>query len=447
MALSRQLTQKTKCENESSSESDNELETISQSVDPLNPWVNMVKTETEIDDFLSGYRKYWNEKNEIKNENLVQNKETTKTLEEKNITLNGNKFEEKVNKINTDVKKKTKKKITQSKLQTKKLKNNTIKCTSEWKIQSLTESQENEEQVEEMFNELESVTTDKVKSIFSKLKKELNEPVFKTKQKIIKPRKTIERPNKKKSKTKNFMELPLEKKRPIIDEELISSLDDVENSKMVRYFPKIEPEKSNEVTNIDPNKFLNVQPTNLDTLLPDNVIFGNDNEDFEVEKSQKELISEAFEGDDVVAEFQKEKKDTIEKDQPKDIDMTLPGWGSWGGKNIKPSKRKTRRFLMKFPKKIPRRDENKGNLILYEHKNENMKKHLVSEVPFPFKTVKDFEASIRAPIGDTFVPQTAFRRLIKPSIITKKGEVIKPMDEDVLLKYKLTKSEMVVKQK
>ena len=37
------------------------------------------------------------------------------------------------------------------------------------------------------------------------------------------------------------------------------------------------------------------------------------------------------------------------------------------------------------------------------------------------------QASIRAPVGATFVPRTAHLKLIKPRIKTRAGEVIEPM--------------------
>jgi U3 small nucleolar RNA-associated protein 14 len=43
-----------------------------------------------------------------------------------------------------------------------------------------------------------------------------------------------------------------------------------------------------------------------------------------------------------------------------DIDLTLPGWGEWGGGGLKPSKRKRKRFIIKAPPPEKRRDENKG---------------------------------------------------------------------------------------
>lgn len=57
----------------------------------------------------------------------------------------------------------------------------------------------------------------------------------------------------------------------------------------------------------------------------------------------------------------------------------------------------------------------------------------VNELPYPFTQVKDFEASIRAPIGTTWLPETAHQQLIAPPVVTKLGAVIEPMDEGELL--------------
>lgn len=50
---------------------------------------------------------------------------------------------------------------------------------------------------------------------------------------------------------------------------------------------------------------------------------------------QLELIRQAFAGDDVTAaEFEEEKDKLAEKAKPKDKDVTLPGWGCWGGQGV-----------------------------------------------------------------------------------------------------------------
>ena len=75
----------------------------------------------------------------------------------------------------------------------------------------------------------------------------------------------------------------------------------------------------------------------------------------------------------------------------KDLDLTLPGWGEWGGGGLVPSKRKRRRFTIKAPPAEKRRDENSGHLILNLDKDTKLSKHQVSNVPFPFTAVSDFE--------------------------------------------------------
>lgn len=61
----------------------------------------------------------------------------------------------------------------------------------------------------------------------------------------------------------------------------------------------------------------------------------------------------------------------------------------------------------------------------------------MSELPFPFSNVKQFESSIRAPIGKTWNPETAFRKLVEPKVRTAMGKIIEPID----------KSEVFQKQK
>lgn len=67
--------------------------------------------------------------------------------------------------------------------------------------------------------------------------------------------------------------------------------------------------------------------------------------------------------------------------------------------------------------------------------------------------MRDFEASIRAPLGTTWVPQIAHQKLTLPPVVTQMGAVIRPMDESQLVKKdnqlpsKTTKQEKKLKQK
>jgi len=127
------------------------------------------------------------------------------------------------------------------------------------------------------------------------------------------------------------------------------------------------------------------------------------------------------------------KKDEL---QNTELQLALPGWGSWAGAGISQAvmERRNKRLLLKLAAPEKRRDENKDNLYLNESASKAAREHMVSSLPFPFRSLADYEASIRAPIGRNFVPETAFRMLTRPSVITRKGQVIEPMTESELVK-------------
>merc|ERR1711915_706714 len=180
-----------------------------------------------------------------------------------------------------------------------------------------------------------------------------------------------------------------------------------------------------DLPNVDPDKFMNVEPKDIGSDLPE--IVGYDELE-EENDDQRDIIAEAFAEDDVVESFKAEKAALIESRKPKDIDLTLPGWGEWGGGGAMPSKRKRKRFTVKAPPAPKRKDENSGHLILNCDKDEKLRAHQVSNVPFPFTSISDYEASIRAPVGATFIPRTAHLKMVKPRVSTKAGTVIEPMD-------------------
>ena len=93
---------------------------------------------------------------------------------------------------------------------------------------------------------------------------------------------------------------------------------------------------------VDPKKFFTIEKTLTRSKAPDLVTKDNE-EGFVTDEDQRMTIAQAFASDDVIEEFRQEKKSTEERDKPKDIDLTLPGWGSWAGAGIIPSKRKNKR--------------------------------------------------------------------------------------------------------
>jgi len=100
-------------------------------------------------------------------------------------------------------------------------------------------------------------------------------------------------------------------------------------------------------------------------------------EEEDAQESQRKLIAEAFEDDDVVEDFKRMKDSEIESSKPKDIDLHLPGWGDWGGKGIKVNPKKRQRFIIKAPKQPPRKDSKLSHVILNQEAGEKIRDHQV----------------------------------------------------------------------
>ncbi|NXH74547.1 UT14A protein, partial [Hydrobates tethys] len=147
---------------------------------------------------------------------------------------------------------------------------------------------------------------------------------------------------------------------------------------------------------------------------------------------QRGVITEAFAGDDVVADFRREKCKAEQAAKPQPVNLVLPGWGEWGGTGLKPTAKKIKRFLLKPPPAPPRKDQHLPHVIISERRNIHVAAHQVSELPFPFERHQQFEQSIRTPVGPTWNTQRAFQKLTAPRVITRAGHIIQPISaEDV----------------
>ena len=71
-------------------------------------------------------------------------------------------------------------------------------------------------------------------------------------------------------------------------------------------------------------------------------------------------------------QFKADKQREIEHDAPKEIDETLPGWGSWSGKGVRKSKKVAprRQFIKRIPgvEASQRKDAKLDHVILSERR-------------------------------------------------------------------------------
>lgn len=150
--------------------------------------------------------------------------------------------------------------------------------------------------------------------------------------------------------------------------------------------------------------------------------------------SQAELIRRAFAGDDVAEDFEKDKMEILNEENPEpEKPILLPGWGQWTHNQQKkglPSwmlrehenaKKKREDALKK------RKDAHLKNVIISEKVDKKAEKLHTKSLPFPFTSKDIFEQSIRMPIGPEFNPATAIGALNRPEVVKKSGTIIKPI--------------------
>lgn len=445
LSIGKELMAKQLADNES--EESGEEEVIEEDDNEDNPWVRK-KGEHEEEankEFTSGYRKYWEHRNKAEQARQeMQNNDNSDDC--------GSDDDEDVQSFDDDADSEEDRQLEVFKTKVKKSK---AIATNSWVEEDISESNElpltalgkskkkakgKEFNLEEMFDDAQEALHKKVQEKLANVRK-------------LTEAQKLEHNNKKsnKQKTNEDSVLAFKKKASLVDADL--ELNETAGKEkddegmilqnIAKFFTDeklLQSRSTNSEATIDPKQFVQMKPKHLLNAIPDFTTAGevsdeDDDEHNDPERNQKMTIAEAFEDDDIVADFEKEKQDERDRNKPKQVDLLLPGWGAWGGAGIqKRSTEKTRRKMFKKPPVLPRRDDNKERVIINEDTaNKQLSTHLVNELPFPFVTVKDYEASLRAPLGRTFIPETAHSTLVEPRVVTKMGAIIEPMKKDILL--------------
>ncbi|WVO17029.1 hypothetical protein L204_104716 [Cryptococcus depauperatus] len=143
---------------------------------------------------------------------------------------------------------------------------------------------------------------------------------------------------------------------------------------------------------------------------------------------QKDLVAEAFAGDNVVEDFAIEKAKVVEADAPKVEDTSLPGWGSWGGKGAKRRKINPK-FLVKTAGIEPsqRKDFTSSNVIITEKKDRKAAQFQLQDLPYPYTSKEQYEKSFSVPVGGEWNSRGCFQRGTLPKVVKKPGAIIEPI--------------------
>lgn len=144
----------------------------------------------------------------------------------------------------------------------------------------------------------------------------------------------------------------------------------------------------------------------------------------------QELVRQAFAGDDVVTNFEKEKEERMQSEDEKVVDETLAGWGHWTGAGIgKKAQRRNRNRVLSKQEGIPkaqRQDAKLDKVIINEKRVKKNTKYLASQLPHPFETKQQYERSLRLPVGPEWTTKETFQAATKPRVLMKQG-IIRPM--------------------
>uniref|UniRef100_A0A1A9WHZ3 U3 small nucleolar RNA-associated protein 14 homolog A n=1 Tax=Glossina brevipalpis TaxID=37001 RepID=A0A1A9WHZ3_9MUSC len=450
LQMSRELTHKKHDVSEGEEEEENEQQTGYSAVeaetnDPFNPWTKVggkLKDLPKEEEEKMHWRKYWLERND----NTKMLEEYKKLLQEDPEQRNLQKPVKESSLINSP---KDLKEIKQTFKNSNKPKRKPLKtATMEngWLVEEVDPS------VKISLDDIFDAEEDRIREKLSKGLKNLSEE-----SKHMGEIKPIKKNTKKVSDAlENLKELTFtaNNKKPIIDEELQAE-DTEDKSTFSGKIESIEQvliekkSKEDEVSSDYPTIKDSIDPTKVATIKLNQHLkdFNTVNEiidDVNIDESEKEddpnndrqiTIAEAFEDDDIIADFSKEKADNSTLKNA-DIVLTMPGWGRWAGAGISKEQaaKRNKRLILKLAPNEKRRDENKNNVYINEEASKHLRNHLVSDVSFPFTSLKDYENSIRAPVGRNLVTETAFRLLTRPAVITRKGQIIDPMDDSELVK-------------
>ncbi len=161
-----------------------------------------------------------------------------------------------------------------------------------------------------------------------------------------------------------------------------------------------------------------------------------DDEDAEVRNTEpfmlrnQELVRKAFAGEDVVADFQKEKEERMQSEDEKVVDNTLAGWGHWIGAGIgKKAQRGKKKSDLSKQEGMPRaqrQDAKLDKVVINEKRVKKNAKYLASQLPHPFETRQQYERSLRLPLGPEWTTKETFQAATKPRVLMKQG-IIRPM--------------------
>lgn len=386
IAISREMTAKKNIdESDDDDDGDNNgNDATATDSDPFNPWIkvggsgtNGQTKGTEVGEFLSGYRKYWQERNvnekqlaDYKADESTQDDDRNEQMSDDSMSDDEpNEPARKIKKSSLKTKAIRKSKVNHGWLEedisdaasnttAKKQKKITKKDKVSKKQQKKTQLADN---IDDLFDDAEDALRRKGQKKFEQLQSKM---AATKKASTKKGRTDSDDEDGNEGDERIDLSFKKQNKRPELDEALNGDAANGESALSAQISKAMNAIKSNgdaasngttmngDSENINPDDIAKIRSQHLSTALPDTIYsvaddgFNEYDDEYHFDEEKKLTIAEAFEDDDIVAEFKREKDDEEKKNGPQEIDLSMPGWGSWGGTGINPNKQKTKRKLV-----------------------------------------------------------------------------------------------------
>ncbi|KAI8813476.1 Utp14 protein-domain-containing protein [Cladochytrium replicatum] len=199
--------------------------------------------------------------------------------------------------------------------------------------------------------------------------------------------------------------------------------------------PDPPPQKTQPVKTSTPSEALKIRRDEIDSDADDGIEDGGcmmHVDDVGKRLSRREVMQLAFANDEVAKDFQEEKQRVIEEDAPREVDLTMPGWGSWAGAGLKA---KVNKVVVTEPglagvAASERKDSHLQHVIINEKRIRKVAKYLLPDVPPTFETRQQYEAVLKRPMGKEWTTLRTHESAIKPRVATRMGVVIHPLKYD-----------------
>lgn len=154
------------------------------------------------------------------------------------------------------------------------------------------------------------------------------------------------------------------------------------------------------------------------------------NADSEAAREQRDLVRTAFVEGTQAEDFDAEQDELArKKDEERDsASKELAGWGSWTGEGVAPRRpRSGKEKPASAAPDCPGAQRPRARVQFHEGGGAEPSKYFVDQMPYPFQSPDQYEATMRQPLGREWNALPSHLQKIKPKFFSKVGAIVPPL--------------------